>query len=113
MEYLLSSYIVPINIVVFDEYTHSILVTPLQYFNSRGMTYDHTSKCIQLFIDLLMKEYKTITSANVHQSTPNHVSQEQTTNKILMELSPRPKLSTQGHQSFVFHPEEERRSQIY
>jgi len=76
------------------------------------MTYDHTSKCIPLFIDMLMKEYKTVTPAIVHQSTPNHVSQEQT-NKILIELSPPSKLSTQGQKRFDFQPEEERKIQIY
>jgi hypothetical protein len=35
----------------------------------------------------MLKEYKTVTRTVVHPSTPNQVSQEQTPNKILMELS--------------------------
>ena len=61
----------------------------------------------------LKKEYKTVTTAIVHQSTHNQVSQEKTTTKILMEFSPQPKLSTQGDQRFALHPEEDRRNQTY
>jgi len=35
---------------------------------------------------MLLKEYKTVTPATVHPSTPNQISQEQTPTKILMEL---------------------------
>jgi hypothetical protein len=62
---------------------------------------------------MLKKEYRTVTPLIVHPSTPNQISQEQTPIKILKELSPPPNYQTQGDQRFVFHPEEERKSQKY
>lgn len=60
---------------------------------SRGANFiHHSSLRIPLYIEMLMKEYKTVTRTVVHPSTPKQVFQEQTLTKILTELSPPLKL---------------------